>query len=68
MLAAPPAGDGRSYGSFLDHALLNGATVVATRPDELAAAASELHGTAAIVPLGLDGRATGPLRLFAASS
>ncbi len=42
--------------------------MVATRPDELAAAASEHHGTAAIVPLGLDGRATGPLRLFAASS
>jgi hypothetical protein len=68
VLAAPPAGDGRSYGSFLDHALLNGPTVVATRPDELAAAASERLGTAAIVPLGLDGRATGPLRLFAVPS
>ncbi len=68
VLAAPPAGDGRSYGSFLDHALLNGATVVATRPDDLAAAASEHHGTAAIVPLGLDVRAAGPLRLFAVSS
>ena len=68
VLAAPPAGDGRSYGSFLDHALLHGATVVAARPDELAAAASEHHGTAAIIPLGLDVRSAGPLRLFAVAS
>ena len=68
VLAAPPAGDGRSYGTFLDHALLHGATIVATRPDELAAAASEHRGTAAIIPLGLDVRAAGPLRLFAVAS
>src|SRR5580658_3134335 len=31
VLAAPPAGDGRSYTALLDHALLRGATVVASR-------------------------------------
>jgi hypothetical protein len=41
---------------------------VATRPDELAIAASEHHGTAAIIPLGLDVPDTGPLRLFAVAS
>jgi hypothetical protein len=68
VLAAPPAGDGRSYSTFLDHVLLNGATVVATRAEELAAAASEHRGTAAIVPLGLDVGDAGPLRLFAVTS
>jgi acyl-CoA synthetase (AMP-forming)/AMP-acid ligase II len=68
VLAAPPAGDGRSYSTFLDHALLNGATVVATSPDELAAAASEHRGTAASVPLGQDMGGAGPLRLFAVAS
>ena len=68
VLAAPPAGDGRCYGTLLDHVLLHGATVVATRLDELAAAADEHSGTAAIIPLGVDVRAAGPLRLFAVSS
>ena len=68
VLAAPPAGDGRSYTAFLDYALLNGATVVATKPDELAAAATEHRGTAAIIPLGLDVRGTEALRLFAVAS
>jgi acyl-CoA synthetase (AMP-forming)/AMP-acid ligase II len=68
VLAAPPTGDGRSYSTFLDHALLHGATVVAARPDELAAAASEHRGTAAIIPLGLEVRGAGPLRLFAVAS
>ena len=68
VLAAPPAGDGRSYGSFLDHVLLHGATVVSARPDELATAAGEHGGTAAIIPLGLDMRGAGPLRLFAVAS
>jgi len=68
VLAAPPTGDGRSYSAFLDHALLHGATVVATRPDELAAAATEHRGTAAIIPLGLDVRGAQPLRLFAVAS
>jgi hypothetical protein len=48
--------------------LLHGATVVAARPDELAAAASEHRGTAAIIPLGLEVRGAGPLRLFAVAS
>jgi acyl-CoA synthetase (AMP-forming)/AMP-acid ligase II len=68
VLAAPPAGDGRSYGTFLDHALLHGATIVVTCPDDLVAAASEHRGTAAIVPLGLDVGGAGPLRLFAVAS
>jgi acyl-CoA synthetase (AMP-forming)/AMP-acid ligase II len=68
VLAAPPAGDGRSYTAFLDHALLHGATVVATRVEELAAAANAHRGTAAIIPLGLEVRGAGPLRLFAVAS
>jgi len=68
VLAAPPTGDGRSYTAFLDHALLHGATVVATRAEDLAAAASEHRGTAAILPLGLEVRGAGPLRLFAVAS
>jgi acyl-CoA synthetase (AMP-forming)/AMP-acid ligase II len=68
VLAAPPAGDGRSYSTFLDHALLHGATIVATRAEDLASAASEHRGTAAIIPLGLDVRDAGPLRLFAVAS
>jgi len=68
VLAAPPTGDGRSYTAFLDHALLHGATVVATRAEDLAAAATEHSGTAAIIPLGLEVRDAGPLRLFAVAS
>jgi acyl-CoA synthetase (AMP-forming)/AMP-acid ligase II len=65
VLAVPPVGDGRSYAAFVDHALLHGATLVAARADELAVAASEHGGTAAIVPLGIEVHAAGPLRLFA---
>jgi acyl-CoA synthetase (AMP-forming)/AMP-acid ligase II len=68
VLAAPPAGDGRSYTTFLDHALLHGATVVAAKTDELSSAACEHRGTAAIVPLGVEVRAGEPLRLFAVAS
>lgn len=68
VLAAPPAGDGRSYTAFLDHALLHGATVVEARTDELSAAATEHRGTAAIVPLGVEIQASEPLRLFAVAS
>jgi acyl-CoA synthetase (AMP-forming)/AMP-acid ligase II len=68
VLAAPPAGDGRSYTAFLDHALLHGATIVATKPDELASAAAEHRGTAAIIPLGLEVQGTEALRLFAVAS
>jgi acyl-CoA synthetase (AMP-forming)/AMP-acid ligase II len=68
VLAAPPSGDGRSYTTFIDHALLHGATVVAARTDELAAAANEHRGTAAIVPLGVEVHGRAPLRLFAVAS
>jgi len=65
VLAAPPVGDGRSYTAVVDHALLHGATVVAARTDELAVAAAEHGGTAAIVPAGVQISAADPLRLFA---
>ena len=68
VLAAPPAGDGRSYSAFTDHALLHVATIVAARTDELSAAANEHRGTAAIVPLGVEVHATEPVRLFAVAS
>jgi acyl-CoA synthetase (AMP-forming)/AMP-acid ligase II len=69
VLAAPPAGDGRSYTALLDHALLRGATVVAARADELDAAADIHHGTAMIAAGSV---AVGPgqrrLRVFAVAS
>jgi non-ribosomal peptide synthetase component F len=65
VLAAPPAGDGRSYSAFIDHALLHGATIVAAWTDELSAAANAHRGTAAIVPLGVEVHAAEPVRLFA---
>jgi acyl-CoA synthetase (AMP-forming)/AMP-acid ligase II len=68
VLAAPPAGDGRSYGAFIDHALLHGATIVAATTDDLSLAAAEHRGTAAIVPLGVEVHAEEPLRLFAVAS
>ena len=68
VLTAPPAGDGRSYSVFIDHALLHGATIVATGTEELSAAAAEHCGTAAIMPLGIEVDAAGPLRLFAVAS
>jgi hypothetical protein len=68
VLAAPPAGDGRSYSAFIDHALVHGATIVAARTDELTAAADEHRGTAAIVPLGVEVHGREPLRLFAVAS
>ncbi len=68
VLAAPPAGDGRSYTSFIDHALLHGATIVAACTAELSAAAAEHRATAAIVALGVEVRGSGPLRLFAVTS
>ena len=68
VLAAPPAGDGRTYSTFIDHALLHGATIVAASTDELSAAADEHRGTAAIVPVGVEVNAAEPLRLFAVAS
>lgn len=65
VLASPPVGDGRSYTAVVDHALLHGATIVAARTEELAAAAAEHGGTAAIVPAGVEVPAAEALRLFA---
>jgi acyl-CoA synthetase (AMP-forming)/AMP-acid ligase II len=65
VLAAPPAGDGRAYTTFIDNALVRGATIVAARTDELAAAAGAHHGTAVIVPLGIEVHAPEVLRVFA---
>jgi acyl-CoA synthetase (AMP-forming)/AMP-acid ligase II len=68
VLAAPPAGDGRSYTALLDHALINGATIVAVRPDEIATAASAYHGTMAIVPGGHPVGTHDQLRVLAVAS
>jgi acyl-CoA synthetase (AMP-forming)/AMP-acid ligase II len=65
VLAAPPAGDGRGYAALLDHALMRGATIVASPDGGLDAAAREHRATAAIVPFGVE-IAVGPaLRLLA---
>ena len=64
VLAAPPAGDGRAYTTFIDNALICGATIVAARTDELAETARAHHGTAMIVPLGIDVGTPEPLRVF----
>jgi acyl-coenzyme A synthetase/AMP-(fatty) acid ligase len=50
VLVMPPAGDGLTYTTLLDCALLSGATVVAVRKQELAMAAVAHQGTVAIVP------------------
>jgi acyl-CoA synthetase (AMP-forming)/AMP-acid ligase II len=68
VLATPPAGDGRSYAVFLNHALLSGATIVAARPDQLDTAADEHRGTAAVIPLGAAVPDEPPLRLFTVAS
>jgi acyl-CoA synthetase (AMP-forming)/AMP-acid ligase II len=65
VLAPPPVGNGRSYTAVVDYALLHGATVMATPADELAAAAADHRGTAAIVPAGVQVSASEPLRVFA---
>jgi acyl-CoA synthetase (AMP-forming)/AMP-acid ligase II len=65
VLAMPPAGDGRAYTAFLDHALLSGAKVVATQADDIAAAAAEHGSTAAIIPTGARLALGGAVRVFA---
>ena len=67
IVAAPPAGDGRAYTALVDHALMRGATMIATTACELAIAAAvrEHQGTAAIAPGGLNLAAVAPLRVFA---
>jgi non-ribosomal peptide synthetase component F len=68
VLATPPAGDGRAYTALIDHALLRGSTIVAVPASDLAAAACEHHGTAAIVPSGLDLEASPQLRALVVDS
>jgi acyl-CoA synthetase (AMP-forming)/AMP-acid ligase II len=68
VLAAPPAGDGRSYTALLDHALLRGATIVAAHADELAAAADIHHGTAMIATGSVAAGQGQRLRVFAVAS
>jgi non-ribosomal peptide synthetase component F len=65
VLAVPPAGDGRAYTIFVDNALARGAEVVAARIDEMVLAAQVHHGTAVIVPCGVEVSAPGLLRVFA---
>jgi hypothetical protein len=50
VIAMPPVGDGLSYATLIDTALLRGATVVAVSRPELAIAAATHHGTVAIIP------------------
>jgi len=68
VLAAPPAGDGRSYSVFIDYALLHGATIVAAATEEMSAAAAEHRAAAAIVPVGAEVHTRQPLRLFPVAS
>lgn len=68
VLAAPPAGDWRSYTTLLDHALLSGATVVAADTEELAAAADIHHGTAMIAAGSVMAGAGQRLRVIAVAS
>ncbi len=68
VLAAPPAGDGRSYSTLIDHALLCGATVVSAPAEELATAADLHQGTAMIVAGSVAAGAPERLRVFAVAS
>lgn len=52
VLAVPPADGGAAYTALLDLALLRGATVVAARPAELAAAADAHAATTVLTPEG----------------
>jgi acyl-CoA synthetase (AMP-forming)/AMP-acid ligase II len=50
VIAMPPVGDGLSYATLIDSALLRGATVVAVSGPQLAMAAAAHQGTVAVVP------------------
>jgi hypothetical protein len=68
VLAAPPAGDGSAYTAYLNHALLQGATVIAAISTELAAATSTHAVTAAILPQGVRVPGCESVRLFAVAT
>jgi len=64
VLAMPPAGDGLTYATLLDCALLRGATVVAVRKQEVAMAAIAHQGTVAIVPRDAAGLVPAKVRVL----
>jgi non-ribosomal peptide synthetase component F len=65
VITAPPAGDGRVYSVAVDHALLSGATVVASPAGELLATAAAWRGTVAIAARREDMAANQSLRFLA---
>jgi non-ribosomal peptide synthetase component F len=65
VLTAPPSGDGRAYTIFVDNALARGSEIVAAALEEMTLAAQVHHGTAAIVPFGVEIGAPEVLRVFA---
>ena len=64
VLAMPPCGDGLEYAALVDCALLQCATVVAVRKQEIAMAAIAHQGTAAIVPREAAGAVPGKIRVL----
>jgi len=68
VITVPPAGDGRAYSVLLDHALLSGATVVASPVAELLATAVAWRGTVVIAARREDVAAHASLRVLAVGS
>ncbi len=64
VVTGPPCGDGQTYTSLVDLALLAGATVVAAPIALLTAAVRVYKGTAAIVPYGTAVSSVPPDRVF----
>jgi acyl-CoA synthetase (AMP-forming)/AMP-acid ligase II len=64
VLAGPPAGDGQAYTVLLDHALTQGATVIAVPDGQMQAAAAAHGGTVAIVACGSPVSAGAGLRVL----
>jgi acyl-CoA synthetase (AMP-forming)/AMP-acid ligase II len=68
VITVPPAGDGRAYSVLLDHALLSGATVVASPAADLLATAVAWRGTVAIAARREDVAPDASLRVLAVGS
>jgi predicted MFS family arabinose efflux permease len=68
VITVPPAGDGRAYSVLLDHALLSGATVVASPVADLLGTAVAWRGTVAIAARREDVAADASLRVLAVGS
>ena len=68
VITVPPAGDGGAYSVLLDHALLGGATVVASPVADLLATAVAWRGTVAIAARREDVAAHASLRVLAVGS